>query len=295
MSSVLRPIIINNSRDSVYTINNRAREEIERKIEEYESVINPILENYEESNNQVNAHENRRVNNDSINDEYRQYQDVINPLIINRTNNSSESRSNTTSESRSNTTSESRSNTTSESRTNNSSESRSNTTSESYSRDSLVLDTESSLETSYELFESTDEDNTLVLDPDEEDNIVNSSDNDSLIRCEKEFNSAVTKFLEESLCSEESDSDVQDCAICLSRVSNIMRDNDVYIEYDECGHRVHIDCMKKWRSHRELSCNFKKMRFLKCELCQIPRSFTIVKSLVEVKRSNRMRKMCCIV
>ena len=153
MSSVLRPIIINNSRDSVYTINNRAREEIERKIEEYESIINPILENYEESNNQVNAHENRRVNNDSINDEYRQYQDVINPLIINRTNNSSESRSNTTSESR----------------TNNSSESRSNTTSESYSRDSLVLDTESSLETSYELFESTDEDNTLVLDPDEED------------------------------------------------------------------------------------------------------------------------------
>ena len=68
MSSVLRPIIINNSRDSVYTINNRAREEIERKIEEYESIINPILENYEESNNQVNAHENRRVNNDSIND-----------------------------------------------------------------------------------------------------------------------------------------------------------------------------------------------------------------------------------
>ena len=279
MSSVLRPIIINNSRDSVYTINNRAREEIERKIEEYESIINPILENYEESNNQVNTHENRRVNNDSINDEYRQYQDVINPLIINRTNNSSESRSNTTSESR----------------TNNSSESRSNTTSESYSRDSLVLDTESSLETSYELFESTDEDNTLVLDPDEEDNIVNSSDNDSLIRCEKEFNSAVTKFLEESLCSEESDSDVQDCAICLNKVSNIMRDNDVYIEYDECGHRVHIDCMKKWRLHRELSSNFKKMRFLKCELCQIPRSFTIVKSLVEVKRSNRMRKMCCIV
>ena len=39
MSSVLRPIIINNSRDSVIPLI-RAREEIERKIEEYESIVN---------------------------------------------------------------------------------------------------------------------------------------------------------------------------------------------------------------------------------------------------------------
>tara|TARA_B100000963_G_C22637489_1_gene678399 strand:- start:5632 stop:6399 length:768 start_codon:yes stop_codon:yes gene_type:complete len=255
MSSVLRPIIINNPRESIYITNSRAREEIERKIEEYETIINPISENYEQSDSQSNIVNNSVVNNESRNNDYSQYQDVINPLIINR-------------------------------RSRNSQNNR---------EDSPVLETESSTETSYELFESTEEDGTSDTDDNEDHSVVNTSSNNSLVECEKEFNEALKKFLEESLESNESDTDCQCCAICLNKISDIMRDGDVHIEYDECGHKVHIDCMKKWRQHRELSTNFKKMRLLKCELCQTRRSFTIVKSLVEVKKSNRMRKICCIV
>ena len=47
--------------------------------------------------------------------------------------------------------------------------------------------------------------------------------------------------------------------------------------------------------YRDLSINITKMTQLKCELCQSQRNFRICSGLVEVKKSNRFYKMCCIV
>ena len=94
---------------------------------------------------------------------------------------------------------------------------------------------------------------------------------------------------------EHSEEDSIDCAICLEQIYDKLEEDDAHILYTECNHKIHLECMIKWRKHRDLSINITKMTQLKCELCQSQRNFRICSGLVEVKKSNRFYKMCCIV
>ncbi|MDA7573814.1 hypothetical protein N8751_00875 [bacterium] len=138
-------------------------------------------------------------------------------------------------------------------------------------------------------YESTDSSYELLTD--QEELVINLEHNDHI--SDEKFCQAVKDFLDESY--DETDEEGEDCAICLEQIQDKLKDDDVYILYEECNHRIHLKCMKKWRKHRELSTNISKMTHLKCELCQVPRKISIIKGLVEVKKSNRLAKMCCIV
>jgi hypothetical protein len=138
-------------------------------------------------------------------------------------------------------------------------------------------------------YESTDSSYELLTDQDEL--VINLESNDHI--SDEKFCKAIKDFLDESY--EETDEEGEDCAICLEQIHDKLKDDDVYILYEVCNHRIHLKCMKKWRKHRELSTNISRMTHLKCELCQVSRKISIIKGLVEVKKSNRLAKMCCIV
>lgn len=85
------------------------------------------------------------------------------------------------------------------------------------------------------------------------------------------------------------DEDSELCPICLEKID--LNTNEFYRVFviDTCEHKYHYKCLVNWRKHEGACVDFKRVKRIKCELCQTYRSYALVKNYTKIKSSNRYK------
>lgn len=85
------------------------------------------------------------------------------------------------------------------------------------------------------------------------------------------------------------DENVELCPICLEKIDLSIKDFYRVFVINICEHKYHYKCLVNWRKHEGACVDFKRVKRIKCELCQTYRGYALVKNYTKVKPSNRYK------